>query len=207
MRAQYCLGGWWLAISVIISLILLTACSSEPLVRGYVAPTHTCCARIDEFKFHRLSLGQEFVFSITSADPTYQFSAGRREHFAAFSVPDGFAATTIQSKSFLSTDFLPKATALLPDFIFLDGGYRQISRASVKDLQERGSFWGGALGSTVIVPPGVRYFVVVAGIADGSNQYHSENGSLNPIPAAALGKLSLRLFGEPIRAAEGKQPD
>ena len=197
-------GGRRWPCSLLISVGLLTACSSEPLVHDYIAPTNACCARINEFEFRRLPLGQEFVFSITSADATYQFSSGRREHFAAFSIPDGFSATTIQIRSYLSTDFLPKATALLPDFIFLDGGYRQIGRMSAKNLQEQGNFWGGALGGTVAVPQGTRYFVVVAGNGDGSNYYRSENGRLHPIPAAALGKLSLRLFGEPIGTAASK---
>lgn len=198
------LGGRWWPISLLIPLWLLTACSSEPLVRDYVVPTNACCARIDEFEFRRLPVGQEFVFNITSADATYQFLPGRREHFAAFSIPDGFSVTAIQIKSYLSTDFLPKATALLPDFIFLDGGYRQIGRMSVKDLKERGNFWGGALGSTVVVPSGARYFIVIAGTGDGTNYYHSENGRLHPIPAAALGKLSLRVFGELIGTATSK---
>jgi len=204
MGAWSYLRSWWRLGSLLSSLGLLTACSSEPLIRDYVAPTNACCAKINEFQFRRLPLGREFVFSITSADSTYQFSLGHREHFAAFSVPDGFSSTTIQSKSYLSTDYLPKATALLPDFVFLDGDYRQIGRASVKDLQEQGDFWGGALGGMVAVPPGTRYFIVVAGTGDGSNQYHSENGRLHLIPAAALGKLSLRLFGEPVGTATSK---
>lgn len=194
----------WRTICLISTLCLFAACSSEPLVRAYEAPPQTCCARFDEFKFHPLPLGQEIDFSIASGNPTYPFVAGRREHFVAFRVPDGFSVTTIQSTSYLSTDFLPKATALLPDFIFLNGAYQQVGRVSVTDLQERGTFWGGALGGTVMVPPGVRYLVVVAGIGDGSSHYRSANGRLYKIPAAALGKFSLRMFGEPTRAASSE---
>lgn len=204
MSMEYLLNSRWLTICLICIMCLLTGCSSDPLVRGYVTPKSVCCAKIEEFKFHTMPLGQEHFFKISSESPTHQFSAGRYEHFAAFRIPDGFAVAAIQSRSHLSTDFLPKATALFPDFIFFDSNYRQIGRANVKALQERGSFWGAALGATVAVPQGVRYFVVVAGNGDGSNQYRSENGVVHQIPAAALGKLSLRLFGEQIGTAEAK---
>jgi len=196
MDVHRCLRNMGQWSSLLLGLGLLTSCSSEPLTQDYVAPVTPCCARISEFQFRPLPPGEEFLFNITPTDSTYRFSSGGAQHFAAFRIPDGFTATAIQTKSYLSSDYLPKATALLPDFIFFDSGYRQLGRASVRGLQERGDFWGGSLGSTVAVPPGTRYLVVVAGEGDGSNYYHSENGRRHPIPAAALGRLSLRLFGE-----------
>ncbi len=207
MKIQYSKIRWQLAskLSLLVGLSLLTACSSGPLVRDYVAPVNECCTRISDFQFRPILLGQEFVLEVTSANATYQFVPGHNEHFIAFSMPSDIRATAIQTKSFLSTDYLPKSTTLFPDFIFLNDRYQEIGRSGVTNLQERGDFWGGALAGNVKVPAGARYFIIVAGKGDGSNYYHSANGNLHLIPAAALGKIAIKVYGEAAAMDATKQ--
>lgn len=207
MKKEYSDIFWQLArrLSLLAGLSVLTACSSGPLVRDYVAPINDCCSKISDFQFRPILFGQELLLDITSADATYQFSPGYNIHFVAFSIPNNGQATAIQAKSFLSTDYLPKSTALFPDFIFLDDGYQEIGRSGVNNLQERGDFWGGALAGSVKVPAGARYFIIVAGMGDGSNYYHSANGLKHFIPAAALGKFAIKVYGETIGTDARKQ--
>ena len=185
-------------LGLIAGVVVITGCVSQPLVGRYAAPNLTCCSSMAEFAFRPIPVGQDVDFSITSTEPTFTFS-GQPEHFVAFKVPDRFVVATIQVKSYLSTDFLPRATAVIPDFIYLDASYRVIGKSAVTHLQEAGGFWGGAFSGRTQAPSTTRYIVVVAG--DGSKGipvYHSENGMAHPIPAAALGKLALRLFGESV---------
>lgn len=185
-------------LGVIAGVIVITGCTSQPLVGNYVATKSACCSSIAEFNFRPIPLGLDVDFSITSTEPTFSFS-GHLEHFVAFKVPNDFAAATIQFKSYLSTDYLPKATAVIPDFICLDGNFLVIGRVAATNMQVAGGFWGGAFSGRAPVPPRTLYIVVVAG--DGNNgvpAYHSENGRAYHIPAAALGNLSLRLFGESV---------
>ena len=201
MKSQYAWSQklWcssWLGL--IASVVVITGCTSQPLVGSYVATKSACCSSIAEFKFHSIPLGQDIDFSITSTESNFPFSK-HPEHFVAFKVPDDFIAATIQVKSYLSTDFLPKATAVIPDFIYLDANYLVIGKSAVTNMQEAGGFWGAAFSGRAQVPPKTRYIVVIAG--DGStmgHDYHSANGTTHHIPAAALGKLSLRLFGESV---------
>lgn len=194
----------WHLVRLLLSFGLISGCSNEPLIYNYTAPTSSCFTKIEEFQFRRFPLGRDFDFSITPSDATYSFTHGRCEHFAAFSLPDGFSATMIQSKSYLTTDYLPSARALIPDFIFLDEKYQFIKRINVKNLQEQSNLGGVSLTGQVIVPSSTRYIVIVAGYGDGTNRVHSENGTVHNIPPSALGKLSLRLFGESNGAAANK---
>lgn len=177
--------------------LLICGCASQPIVGRYSAPASACCSTIDQFNFRSISLEQENRLSITTADSTFPFN-GRPVHFAAFKLPIDFAATTIQIKSYLSTDFLPKATAVIPDLIYLDAGLRIVGKTSITNIHEDGGFWGGAFSGKAIVSPEVRYIVVIAGGEGKAYPYASANGRLHFIPAAALGDLSFRLFGETI---------
>lgn len=176
--------------------IFISGCANQPLIRDFVATKSACCSSMAQFNFRSIPLGQDFNLSITPAEPTFSFS-DRLVHFVPLKVPDNFIATAIQVKSFLSTDYLPKATAVFPDFIYLDANFKIVGKAVVTDMQSAGNFWGSAISSRAQVPPKTLYIVVVAG--DGSGGFPTINaGSGRPysIPAAALGDISLRLFGE-----------
>jgi len=188
--------GRWI---VFIGWTAVAGCMSQPLVGNYVASDSACCSTVKEFDFRPIRLGEDVEFSLTSGGPASSFSGGR-EHFSAFKVPDGFVATSIQSKSYLSTDLLPMATAVIPELRFYDESFLEIGKAGATNAQGATGFWRSAISSRAAIPVGTRYIVVTAGNTSGGlPTMRSENGRVHRIPAAAIGDLSLRLFGESVR--------
>ena len=174
----------------------LTGCAGQPTVGQYAAPNTACCSSISEFTFRPVLLGQEVEFSLSPANPTYDFS-GPRQHFVALRIPDGFAATTIQVRTYLSTAYLPQATAVIPEFLFLDVDYKVLTRRPTENFQTAGGFWRSAVSGRVQVPSQTRYIVVTAGDGrSGVPVVRSENGTPYRVNPAALGDFSLRMFGE-----------
>jgi hypothetical protein len=177
---------------------LLGGCASPVTVTDYATPVTACCSSVSEFKFRPLPLGQDVELSFTAEDSTYAF-AGRRQHFIALKVPDGFSATTIHVRSYLKGSFLPTASAVIPDFYYFDANLKMIGKESSGDFQSAGGFWRSAVSGRARVAGGARYIMVVAG--DGSNGVpvvQSGNGISHRIPAAPLGDFAVRLFGEPL---------
>lgn len=143
-----------------------------------------------------MPLGKEVEFGLKADTSAYAFD-GRRQHFVALKIPAGFTATTIQVRTYLSTGFLPRATAVIPEVIFLDRNRAIMAKKATTDFREAGGFWRASLLGRVDVPRDARYIIIVAG--DGSSGrpvYHSENRTSYSIPPAALGEFTLRLFGE-----------
>jgi hypothetical protein len=181
----------------VISLgLFLYGCAGQPTVQNYVPRSGACCSKITDFNFVPMPLGQEMELSFTADLPTYAFD-GRPQHFIALKIADGFTPTAIQVRTYLSTGFLPYATAVLPQFIYLGPDLRIVERQSTRGFQQAGGFWRQGVTGRADVTPIARYIVVVAG--DGSEErpiYHSESGRAFSIPPAALGAFTLRLFGQ-----------
>jgi hypothetical protein len=143
-----------------------------------------------------MPLGQELELSLTPATPTYDFG-GQRQHVAAFKIPDGLSATVIQVKTYLSGVFIWNMSALVPEFVFLDGSYKVLATRPTENFQRATGFWRSGVNGRVAVPAGARYFVVKPG--DGSAGVpvvYSDNGTPGRVNPAPLGDISLRIFGE-----------
>jgi hypothetical protein len=177
---------------------MLGGCASPVSVTDYATPATACCSSLSEFKFRPIPLGQDMELSFTAEDSAYAFS-GRRQHFIALKIPDGFSATTIHVRSYLLGSFLPMTSAVIPEFYYLGADLKIIGTASTGDFQPAGGFWRTAVSGRARVAAGTRYIVAVAG--DGGNGVpvvYSENRTAYRIPAAPLGDFSLRLFGESL---------
>lgn len=180
--------------------VALAACTSEPLVRHYVVPSGACCSTVAQHTFTPLPLGQETDVSLTPASPTLTLN-GQHGHFVGFGVPVGVVATALSMKTYLSTSFLPKATAVAPEVHFFDAQFRPLGTVAVNDMQVESGFWRGGLAGRVAVPRDTRYIVLRAGSGEGSYAVvRSENGTPYRVPPAALGDMSVRLFGERVAA-------
>jgi len=152
-----------------------------------------------EFHFRTLAPGQEVEFTISAAEPTYEFS-GRAQHFVALGIPDDFAASAIQVRSFLTTPYLPSTSAVMPEFIYLGSDFRVVGGSPASGFQSAGTFWRSAVSGRARVPSGTRYVVVIAGDGRGGLPVlYSENRTPYTVRPAALGDFSLRLFGEPLK--------
>ena len=146
--------------------------------------------------FRTMPLGQELELTFDSGTPVYDF-AGRRQHFAALKIPEGFSASMIQVRTYLSGTFIWDMGAVLPEFVFLDEGHKVIATRSTENYQRATGFWRSSVTGRAAVPAQARYFVVKP--ADGSGGVpvvHSDNGTPGRVKPAALGDFSLRLFGE-----------
>jgi hypothetical protein len=150
-----------------------------------------------EIRFRELPPGEEIEFSLTPTEATYEFS-GQRRPFIALKVPEGFAASTIQVRSYLPTVvFGSKTTAVLPEFVYLGSDLRVIHSALTGGFQTAGGFWRSAVTGRVAVPPQTRFLLVIAG--NGSAVLSNVDRTTFTIGPAALGDFSLRLFGEPSK--------
>src|SRR5690349_563573 len=139
----------WRMLAVVA--FALVGCTSQPLVGQYSAPHADCCATVADDNFTPLALGKEEDYSFASTTPTLILDV-RSGHFAGFSVPGGFVATTAAVKSYLSTDYLPKATAVAPELHFFDAQFRPLEKAAVGDMQSDDGFWRASVSGRVAVP-------------------------------------------------------
>ena len=115
----------------------LSGCETHPRVEEYSAPAAACCSSLSALPFQPMPLGQELEVSLTPAGPTYDFS-GKRQHVAALKIPDGFSATTVQVRTYLSGIFIWNMSALIPGFVFLDNGTPgRVNPAAVGDFSLR----------------------------------------------------------------------
>jgi hypothetical protein len=185
--------------NLLVGTAMLVGCVGKPTVVGYTAPSTACCSSISEFQFRTPPLGQEVEFSLSPAESTYDFH-GRRQHFIALKVPDGFQLTAVQVRTYLSTAYLPNATAVIPEFIHYGSDFQLLAKSSTSNFQTAGGFWRSGIAGRTQVPPGTKYIVVIAGDGgSGLPTVYSENRTPYMIPAAALGEFSLRLFGESVK--------
>lgn len=176
-------------VLVVATLNCLAGCTSQPLVANYEPQQTECCSKVHDFPFRQMVPGQDIQFQLTSADPTYS-SNGKRQHFAAFRTPACLRPTAIHVTTYLSTEFFPKATAVSPDLIFLDADFAVLGQSEVSDWQPSDNQWRSAAMGRAVVPSATRYVVVIPG--------EGLRGRPFSLPAAALGELSLRIYGEKI---------
>lgn len=184
---------WALAV---LCASTLSGCATQSRVEEYTVPATACCSSLSALPFRPMPLGQELELSLTSASPTYDFS-GKRQHVAAVKIPDGFSATVIQVKTYLSGLFVWNMSALLPEFVFLDDRYQVLATRPTENYQRATGFWRSAVNGRVAVPAGARYVVVKPG--DGSAGVpvvHGDKGASGRVNPAAVGDFSLRIFGE-----------
>ena len=180
----------------IACIAVLAGCAGQPTVGEYLTPKTACCASVSEVTFRPLSLGQDLGLSLSASSPTYEIS-GNRRHFVALKIPDGFEATAIHIKSYLTTPFLPKTSAVVPEFVFLDGSYRVIDTRPAEDFEVLREFGRSGVTGRVNVPVTARYVMVMA--SDGSRGVpviHIGGGSSHRVNPAALGDFAVRIFGE-----------
>lgn len=176
---------------------MLQGCATQSKIEEYTAPPTKCCSTLSQMSFRPMPLGQELELSLTPESPTYTFS-GKRQHVAALKIPDGFNATLVHATTYLSGVFTWNMSALLPEFVFLDGSHKLIDTRPAEEYQRAHGFWRSGVTGRVVVPAGARYFIVKP--ADGSRGVpvvHSDNGTPGRVNPAGIGDISLRIFGEP----------
>lgn len=177
---------------------LLSGWSGLLAAQDAAQPATPCCASISEFQFRPLPAGQEVEFSLTPEGPTFAFDE-RAQRFIALKMPDDFVGTAIQVKMYLSSSFLSKTSAVVPEFIYLGANLKVVERQITKGFQEAGGFFRTAVLGRAEVPPDARYIVVVA--SDGSKGhpiYNVGGGRAFNVPAAAEGDFTLKLFGQSV---------
>lgn len=173
--------------------ILISACSTQPLVGQYTPHKTECCATASEYGFQVAPLGKDVEFSFIEATSTLRIGE-RTSHMFGVRVPDGTAVTAALVRTYLSTEYLPKATAVAPELHFYDAQFKQVGAAAVDAMQSDKGFWRASISGRVAVPENVKYVVVVAGKRSGG-VIHAPNGRSYVPPPAALGDMSIRLFG------------
>jgi hypothetical protein len=119
-------------------------------------------------------------------------------------VDDGVVPSAVVVYSYLTTAFLPRDTAVVPELHFYDEQLLPIGSVTAMDMRYHNEFWRVGVQGRVAVPREARYIVLVAGNGDAGYgpMLRADNGAAYFIPAAALGDLSVRLFGsvEPGKA-------
>jgi hypothetical protein len=178
-----------------LASLALAGCASQPLVGHYEAPAANCCTALADYRFPVLPLAKEMQFSLTAQSPTLALK-GRPRHFAGFRVEEGAGPSFVVVFSYLSTAYLPRATAVVPNLHFYDGQLHLIGSVTAMDMWHRNEFWRVGVQGSVALPREARYVVLVAGNGDAGYgpMVQAPNGS-SYVPASALGDLSIRLVG------------
>lgn len=86
---------------------------------------------------------------------------------------------------------------MVPELHFYDEQFHPIGAVTTMDMRYHNEFWRVGVQGRVAVPREARYIVLVAGNGDAGfgSMLPSDNGTAYFKPAAALGELSIRLFG------------
>jgi hypothetical protein len=182
------------ATGSVLASLALAGCASQPLVGHYEAPAANCCAALADYRFPVLPLAKEMQFSLTAQSPTLALE-GRPRHFAGFRVEEGAGPSFVVVFSYLSTVYLPRATAVVPNLHFYDGQFHLIGSVTAMDMWHRNELWRVGVQGSVALPREARYIVLVAGNRDAAGYgpiVQAPNGS-SYVPASALGDLSIRL--------------
>jgi hypothetical protein len=175
-----------------LATLLLAACSGQPLVTQYTPARTECCERVSDYPFQIVPLGKDVSFSFGSETSVLKVNE-RSSHMFGLKVPDKANVSTVQLTSYLSTDYIPKATAVSPELHFYSADF-QLLGSSIASLQDARGFWRAALTGSLSVPTGSRFIVVVAS-SRAAGVVIPPSGRRYLIPPAALGEMSMRLFG------------
>lgn len=184
-----------LHVAALMMSVILTGCAGQPLLGSYNTPQTACCKSIGAVSFTLVALGQETEFNVKPDSQTLEFS-GMRKHIVAIKIPDGVSVTALQVKTFLSTGFLPNATAVYPDFHFFDEKLAPLATASPDDFQPVGGFWRSGLTGRVVVPSKTRFLIAMPSEGHRRSVVYSENRTPYVVRPAALGDFTIRLFGQ-----------
>ncbi len=182
----------------LIASVLLCACAGQPQVQGYQPKVADCCSKVSDYDFQPAKLGQEIDFQLTEKSPALSVT-GHSGHMFGLKVPDGVTVSSVVVRSYLATSFLPNATIVAPDLYFYDADFRLIKNIAVTEMHDDKGFWRASLSARVQAPPAAKFIVVMAG-RTSQTRISSANGTPYLLPPAALGDMSIRLFGEGANA-------
>lgn len=177
---------------------LLSGCASVDMMQKDLSANNQITKSYEDMNFEKLENSKEISISFESKSPTYLFEEGKK-YYAALSIPEPRQPRLINIKTYLTSSYLPSASILVPQLIYLNSSKQTIGKAKDFKLYPDSDFWlGGFFTADVSVPADASYIVVHA--ADSNSQtldVYSENGTQYDLPLAPAGKIKLTL-GEPL---------
>lgn len=186
-----------LMVALMLNLIL-SGCASVDMMQKDLSTNNQITKSYDEMNFKKLETMKEESINFESKSPTYVFEEGKK-YYAALNIPEPRQPRLINIKTYLTSSYLPSASILVPQLIFLNVNKQPIGKAKDFKLYPDSDFWlGGYFTADVSVPADANYMVVHA--ADSNSQIldvYSENGTEYALPLAPAGKIKLTL-GEPL---------
>jgi len=177
--------------------IMAAGCTSHPLVQDYAPPVSSCCARAQEIAYSELPFGGKVDIAFAPSSPTYVIE-GKPRHVGGVRIPSAVDPSSLIVTTYGSTTYLPMATAVVPDFIFLDEAFQIVGRAVADYSDYRGPLASGSFGlqTRVLVPAKTRYVIVTPGQPTQTKPIgYGGVGQRYSMPPAALGEISLQLYG------------
>lgn len=178
-----------------LAYLLLSGCASVQQMQNDLATSTTVpTASFAQMPTQALDDAKDISITLDKASPIYLFD-GEKSYYAALDIAQPGSFRMLNFKSYFSSSYLPAATVLYPQFVFLDDTKQPIS--GIKSYRfEPGSdfFLGPFYEGNIIVPAQAKSLVIYTSEREAPRlESYSENGMAWPLPTAPAGKLALKM--------------
>lgn len=173
---------------------LAAACASVPEQKQELAQTARVTASVSEMRFLPLRLSETNTLTLDGSQSVFEFPEGR-SYYAARAIPESPSQRQLTFKTFLSTQYLPKANVLVPYFLFLDDAKQSVALVKTYPLKRNVDFWRGVyFEGEISIPSQASYFVLFTGDSEDPKLFSvSENGRTRLVPHAPAGTVDVRV--------------
>jgi hypothetical protein len=149
-------------VYVFLCVLFISSCASVEKSAALIDAENRCCKLFEEVTFNAPLIGLPFIVKFDAHSQAYTFSTGR-SLISGFSVPE--STSKINFVTSLSSAWIPSATVIIPNFVFLDERKRVIDKSRKPSIfQYYRPFKSSSIttnyAGTLEIPKEARYFIV-----------------------------------------------
>jgi len=180
--------------TLLLVSVIVAGCASVPELKQELAAKNQVTASVSEMQFRPLRLSENVTLALDGDQPAFDFPEGR-SLYAAWAIPKAQATRQLKFKTYLSTQYLPKANVLVPSFLFLDDAKQSVALVKTNSLKRDVDFWRGVyFEGEIPVPASASYFVLFTIDSESPQLYSvSENGHRRLLPHAPAGTVDVKV--------------
>lgn len=180
--------------TLLLVSVIVAGCATVPELKQKLAAKNQVTASISEMQFRPLRLSEAITLALDGDQPAFKFPEGK-SLYAARAIPKTQSTRQLKFKTYLSTQYLPKANVFVPYFLFLDDAKQSVALVKTYSLKREVDFWRGVyFEGEISVPTSASYFVVFTSDSEDPKLYSvSENGHQRLVPHAPAGTVDVKV--------------
>lgn len=181
--------------ALVCAVIFISGCAGVHEQQQGLAAKAKVTASLHEMQFRPVYLSENHGITLDADQPAFEFAEGK-SYYAARVIPTAQRARMLNFKTYLSTQYLPKANVFVPHFLFLDDAKRSVGLVKTYPLKRATDFWRGVyFEGEIAIPAAASYFVLFT--SDDENpklSSVSENGHVRLVPHAPVGIVEVKVI-------------